>query len=152
MLCLDHGATLYKGQNSGPAKNQGHWTWLRPSDLPCATHWTVQQGFPKAHVHFPGGNSLGGEGLSERLSEYRRDLVKMPKGRGQEERREPDLGSAVVGLCREHQAVGRGCCALRGGLPCNKTPPGPPLATSPVPRSLQTGLILPPPAPGCFMK
>lgn len=59
----------------------------------------MQQGVLKAHVHFPGGNSLNGQGLLEKLLEYRRDLVKMPKGREQE-RWELDLGSAVGGLCR----------------------------------------------------
>lgn len=82
------------GQNLGPAKKSG------PSDPACAIHWMMQQGVLKAHVHFPGGNSLNGQGLLGRLSEYRRDLVKMPKGREQEERWGLDLGSAVEGLCR----------------------------------------------------
>lgn len=30
-------------------KNQGH------QDLACAIHWMMQQGFLRAHVHFPGG-------------------------------------------------------------------------------------------------
>lgn len=43
-------------------KNQGH------RDLARAIQWMMQQGVLKAHVHFPGGNSLNGQGLLGRLS------------------------------------------------------------------------------------
>lgn len=58
------------GQNLGPAKKSG------PSDPAYAIHWMMQQGFLRAHVHFPGEEfpqqtGIIGEiiGISERFGE-----------------------------------------------------------------------------------